>query len=73
MDSFLRGVFGFNHRGVRHSEGCLMGNSCGTGWRALVKTAKEAAQNKNDKEMYRAQGLKKDVIDKRKTIAGYYL
>ena len=50
-----------------------MGNSCGTGWRAMVKTAKEAAQNKNDKEMYRAQGLKQDVIDKRKTIAGYYL
>ena len=48
-----------------------MGNSCGTGWRALVKTAKEAAQNKNDKEMYRAQGLKQDVIEERKTIAGY--
>ena len=53
------------------SEGCLMGNACGTGWRALVKTAKEAAQNKNDKEMYRAQGLKQDVIEERKTIAGY--
>ena len=50
-----------------------MGNFCGTGWRALVKSAKEAAQNKNDKEMYRAQGLKQDVFDERKTIASYYL
>ena len=50
-----------------------MGNACGRGWRVLVKTAKEEAQNKSDKEMYRAQGLKQDVIDKRKTIAGYYL
>ena len=50
-----------------------MGNSRGTGWRVLVKTAKEEAQNKNDKKTYRAQGLKQHVIDKRKTIAGYYL
>ena len=49
----------------------LMGNPCGTGWRALVKTKKEAAQNKKDKDQYRAEGLKEDIIANRKVIAGY--
>ncbi len=52
------------------SAGQFMGNPYGTGWRALVKTAKEAA-GKEDKEKYRANGLKEDVIAERKTIAGY--
>mgnify|MGYP000021941684 FL=1 len=53
------------------SNECLMGNPFGTGWRALVKTEKEAAENKTDKDMYRACGLKDDVIAERKQIAGY--
>ena len=53
------------------AEGKLIGNPYGTGWRALVKTAKEAASGKEDKELYRASGLKEDVIAERRTIAGY--
>lgn len=53
------------------SEGMLMGNASSTGWRGLIQTAKEAAQSKEDKEQYRAQGLKQKVIDERKAIAGY--
>lgn len=49
----------------------LMGNPYGTGWRALVKTKKEAAKNKKDKDQYRAEGLKEDVIANRKETAGY--
>lgn len=52
------------------ASGQFMGNPYGTGWRALVKTAKEAA-GKEDKEKYRANGLKEDVIAERKAIAGY--
>lgn len=53
------------------NEHGLMGNPSGSGWRALVKTKKEAAQNKKDKDQYRAEGLKEDVIANRKEIAGY--
>lgn len=53
------------------ADGLLMGNANTTGWRALVKTAKENAQSKEDKEQYRAQGIKQSVIDERKQIAGY--
>lgn len=53
------------------SEGCLMGNPYGTGWRALIKTRKEATEGKEDKEQYRATGLKDEVIADRKAIAGY--
>ena len=49
----------------------LMGNPSGSGWRALVKTKKEEAENEDDKEMYQAVGLKDDVIEKRRQLAGY--
>lgn len=52
-------------------NGALMGNPCGTGWRSLVQTQKEAATNKKDKNMYRAVGIKDDVIAQRREIAGY--
>lgn len=52
-------------------EGYLAGNPFGTGWRALLKTKKEEATNKADKEQYRACGLKEEVIEERKKIAGY--
>ena len=48
-----------------------MGNPSGSGWRALVKTKKEEAENEDDKEMYQAVGLKDDVIEKRRKLAGY--
>lgn len=53
------------------AEGKLMGNPYGTGWRSLIKTQKEAAQNKTDKDQYRATELKEEVIEERKQIAGY--
>ena len=49
----------------------IMGNPCSSGWRALIQTQKEAAQNAKEKEKYRAVGLKEDVITERRTIAGY--
>lgn len=52
-------------------EGYLAGNAFGTGWRALLKTKKEEATNKADKEQYRACGLKEEVIEERRKIAGY--
>ena len=51
------------------NEKKLMGNPSGSGWRALVKTKKEEAENEDDKEMYQAVGLKDDVIEKRRTRA----
>lgn len=54
------------------AQGELMGNRYSSGWRGLVKTAKEAAGNKEDKEQYRARGLKDDVIEERKAVAGYH-
>ncbi len=39
------------------NEKKLMGNPSGSGWRALVKTKKEEAENEDDKEMYQAVGL----------------
>lgn len=53
------------------NEKKLMGNPSGSGWRALVKTKKEEAENEDDKEMYQAVGLKDDVIEKRRKFAGY--
>lgn len=53
------------------SEQKLMGNIYGTGWRALIKTKKEAAQNKADQDQYRATALKEDVIADKKAVAGY--
>ena len=53
------------------NEKKLMGNPSGSGWRALVKTKKEEAENEDDKEMYKAVGLKDDVIEKRRKLAGY--
>ena len=53
------------------NEGKLMGNACGSGWRALIKTRKESALNKTDIEQYRAVGLKEDVINDKRAIAGY--
>ena len=53
------------------NEKKLMGNPSGSGWRALVKTKKEEAENEYDKEMYQAVGLKDDVIEKRRQLAGY--
>lgn len=52
-------------------NGELMGNPYSTGWRALIKTKKEAARNKNDKEQYRATGIKEDVYNRREKLAGY--
>lgn len=53
-------------------QGTLMGNMYGTGWRSLVKTAREQAEGKADRELYRAVGLKYDVIAEREKIAGYH-
>ena len=53
------------------NEKKLMGNPSGSGWRALVKTKKEESENEDDKEMYQAVGLKDDVIEKRRKLAGY--
>ena len=53
------------------AEKKLMGNPSGSGWRALVKTQKELAENEEDKEMYQAVGLKDDVIENRRRLAGY--
>ena len=39
-------------------------------WCALVKTKKEEAENEDNKEMYQAVGLKEDVIEKRRKLAG---
>ena len=52
-------------------SGELMGNPYSTGWRALIRTKKEGARNKNDKEQYRATGIKEDVCKKREELAGY--
>lgn len=52
-------------------EGRLMGNPCSSGWRALIQTQKEASGSTNEKEQYRAVGLKDDVIADRKAVAGY--
>lgn len=52
-------------------EQTLMGNPFGTGWRALIQTEKEAAETKDEKEQYRACGLKQEVIEERRAIAGY--
>lgn len=57
------------HKAV--TENRLMGNPCSSGWRALIQTQKEAATSANEKEQYRAVGLKKDVIADRKAVAGY--
>lgn len=53
------------------AKGVKMGNPNGSGWRAYVKTQKEAAQNKNDKDLYKAVGLKEEVIEQHKQLAGY--
>lgn len=53
------------------SEGRLMGNPYTSGWRSLVETQKEAAQSKTEKEQYRAVGLKEEVIQNRREIAGF--
>ena len=53
------------------SEGRLMGNPYTSGWRSLVKTRKEAAKNKTEKEQYKAVGLKEEVIENRRQTAGY--
>lgn len=52
-------------------ENRLMGNPCSTGWRALIQTQKEAAKSDKEKEQFRAVGLKSDVIQERRDIAGY--
>lgn len=52
-------------------ENRLMGNPCSTGWRALIQTQKEAAKSEKEKEQFRAVGLKSDVIQERRDIAGY--
>jgi len=45
----------------------MLGMPC---WCALVKTKKEEAENEDNKEMYQAVGLKEDVIEKRRKLAG---
>ena len=54
------------------ADGKLMGNKYSNGWRSLVETAKEHAEKKEDKEMYRAVGIKQDVIAERRKAAGYH-
>lgn len=51
-------------------HGMLIDNPHSTGWRSLIQTAKEAADS-DDKELYRAVGLKQDVIAERTRTAGY--
>lgn len=48
----------------------LLGNPYKVGWRSLLETQKEIAEGE-DKEIYRAVGLKQKVIDDRKAVAGY--
>lgn len=52
-------------------NGELMGNSNSTGWRALIKTKKEEATSKIEKDLYRATGIKEDVYNRREKLAGY--
>ena len=53
------------------SEGYLTGNPYKSGWRALLQTNKEAARTPEEKEQYRAVGLKQDIIEERRRNAGY--
>lgn len=53
------------------SKGELMGNPYSSGWRSLIATEKEISKDKKSKEQYRAIDLKQDVINERKSIAGY--
>ena len=53
------------------SDGYLAGNPYKSGWRALLQTNKEAAQTPEEKEQYRAVGLKQDIIEERRRNAGY--
>lgn len=53
------------------SDGILLGNQCGTGWRSLLQTKKEATSDKNEKEMFRVCGLKQEIIKEKRERAGY--
>lgn len=53
------------------NEGMLLGNPFGSGWRSLLATKKEQAGSKEEKELFRACGLKSDVIEQRRRCAGY--
>lgn len=53
------------------SDGYLAGNPYKSGWRALLQTNKEAARTPEEKEQYRAVGLKQDIIEERRRNAGY--
>lgn len=49
----------------------LMGRVSGSGWQNLVETVAEQHQGKEDKQMYRAAGIKQSVYEDRMATAGY--
>ena len=52
--------------------GISMSNPYKSGWRAFVQTQKEVDDEATDvNEMYRAVGLKQDIIDERTKLAGF--
>ena len=44
------------------SDGLLLGNQFGGGWRSLLQTKKEQCSGKEQKEQFRACGLKEELI-----------
>lgn len=52
-------------------EGRLVGNPCKSGWRGLIRVQCEDTKDKEEREKYRACGLKQDVIEERRQTAGY--
>ena len=52
--------------------GVSMSNPYKSGWRAIIQTQKEADDDTTDvKELYRAVGLKQDIINERTQLAGF--
>ena len=52
--------------------GLLMSNPYKSGWRSFIKTQQEKDDETTDvNEMYRAVGLKQDIIDERTKLAGF--
>lgn len=52
-------------------EAKVMTNPCSSGWRALVKTIKEAQEGEIDKDLYKAKEVNVEVVQKRRQLAGY--
>lgn len=53
------------------SDGLLLGNQFGGGWRSLLQTKKEQCSGKEQKEQFRACGLKEELIEQKRKVAGY--